>query len=768
MDGDTGRLAIDHLLGELTVEEKAALCSGSGFWHTRAVERLGVPAIAVSDGPHGLRVQRDGGDHLGIDSSDPATCFPPAVTLGSTWNVEMVRRVGEAIGVEARSAGLAVVLGPGVNIKRSPLCGRNFEYYSEDPLVASTMGTAWVDGLQSTGVGASLKHFAVNNQETDRLRVSADVDERTLREIYLAAFEPVVRDAQPWTVMCSYNRINGTYAASDRWLLTEVLREAWGFEGLVVSDWGAVDDPVASVAAGLDLEMPSSGGASAASIVAAVRDGSLDVADVDTAVRRVLQLVDHAPRTASAVAFDVDAHHAIARAAAGEGAVLLQNDGGVLPLRPAAGQRVAVIGELARTPRYQGAGSSQVNPTRVDDALRALEVAFGPEVDVRFAPGYRLDDEVTDSEAASLVAEAIATATDADAVVIFAGLPGPYESEGFDRVDLDLPACQLEVIDAIARLRSDATVVLANGGVVAVDAFASSVAAILECWLGGQASGTAVADLLSGAVNPSGKLTESIPHRLADTPARHNFPGEDRHVRYGEGLFVGYRHFDSAEVSVAFPFGHGLSYTTFAYSDLTVDVLDDGIDVALDEPVVEIAATVTNTGSVAGAEVVQVYVAPKDALVVRPVHELRAFAKVALAPGAAERVNFALTRRDLARWSVRAHDWVFDPGVYGIEVGASSRDLPLAETVTIPGAATAAPLDDYSSLGEWLAHPIGHDVLVEQLRSSPLGDLTPLLADEGTIKVISQFPLRRLIPMLGGSFTQDDLVQLVDRVNASG
>lgn len=767
MTDEGAPLDIDTLLDELTLAEKASLCSGAGFWHTRAVERLGVPPIMVSDGPHGLRVQPDGGDHLGIDSSDPATCFPTAVTLSSTWNTDTVRRVGEAIGREARAAGLAVVLGPGVNIKRSPLCGRNFEYFSEDPHVAAEMGTAWVLGLQSTGVGASLKHFAVNNQETDRLRVSAEVDERTLREIYLAAFEPIVRNAAPWTVMCAYNRINGVYAAQDHWLLTEVLRDEWGFEGLVVSDWGAVDDPVASVAAGLDLEMPSTGTASPERIVAAVESGTLDATDLDVAVRRVLELVDRSPRE-PASGYDMGAHHDLARAVASEGAVLLKNEGPVLPLTPGPGARIALIGELARTPRYQGAGSSQVNPTRLTDTLTAMREALGDRATVDFAAGYRIEGDTDPTTRNALVAEAVDLVEGAESVVIVAGLPASYESEGFDRTDLALPEEQLELIATIARIRPDTVVVLANGAVVTVADFADGVAAVLECWLGGQASGGAVADLVLGTVNPSGKLTESIPLRLADNPSYLHFPGDEREVRYGEGPYVGYRHYDTVQAPVAFCFGHGLSYTSFEYRDLTVEVLDDGVDVALDDPVVEVAVTLTNTGDRAGGEAVQVYVGSDDAPVARPAHELRAFTKVFLQAGATERVNMVLTRRDLARWSIRRHGWVFDPGSYTVAVAASSRDLRLVERIEIPGTAGVARLDAHSSMAEWLAHPAGRELLSDELRDSPLGDLTPLIDDESLIKVIGQFPLRRLVPMLGGAFGLDQLDALTDRANAPG
>ncbi|HET8929996.1 MAG TPA: glycoside hydrolase family 3 C-terminal domain-containing protein, partial [Acidimicrobiales bacterium] len=523
----------------------------------------------------------------------------------------------------------------------------------------------------------------------------------------------------------------------------------------------------ASVAAGLDLEMPSTGKASPATIVAAVHDGSLDQAALDVAVRRVLELVDRAPEPSASGGFDIDAHHQLARAAAAEGAVLLKNDGAALPLRVGDGRRVAVIGEFARTPRYQGAGSSQVNPTRVDDALGALRAAVPAGTKVDFAAGYPLDNTDPADDAATLIAEAVDCARGADAVVVFAGLPASYESEGFDRTDLALPDEQLRLIEALGAARSDVVVVLANGSVVTVGDFADQVAAVLECWLGGQASGSAVADLVLGAVNPSGKLAESIPLRLEDASAYGNFPGAERKVFYGEGLFVGYRRYDSADVSVAYPFGFGLSYTTFAYSDLTVDLVDGGGGSDLDDPVVEVAATITNSGDVAGAEVVQLYVGTTDAPVPRPVRELRGFTKVSLEPGATERVQFVVSRRDLARWSTRSHDWVFDPGSYEVAVAASSRDLRLVEAIEVPGEVPAERLDGYSTLAEWLVHPFGRDRLITRMKSSPLGDLSPILDDESLVKVIGQFPLRRLLPMLGGAFTLDELDALIDEANTT-
>jgi beta-glucosidase len=566
------RTDIAALVEQLTVEEKAALCLGSDIWHTRGIERLGIPAIMVSDGPHGLRKQPEGGDHVGLFDSIPATCFPTAAALGSSWNVELLRRVGVALGDEARAAGVAVVLGPGINIKRSPLCGRNFEYFSEDPLVSGALGAALVEGLQSQGVGASVKHYAANNQETDRVRVSADVDERTLHEIYLAAFEHIVKRARPWTVMCSYNRVNGTYASQHRWLLTTVLRERWGFDGLVVSDWGAVADRVAALEAGLDLEMPPNLGVSDVQIAAAISAGTLDERVLDTAVARVLTLVRRSLAAGDDVETDLDAHHGVARTAAQECAVLLKNDDDLLPLQPEPGAHVAVIGEFARTPRYQGAGSSQVNPTRLDSALEAMRAAVPDGVRVSFAAGFATGPAANGPDDAALAEEAVALAAEADTVLLFLGLPAGAESEGFDRRHMDLPADQVALVARVAAANPRIVAVLANGSAVRVSTWEHQVPALLECWLSGQGGGSAVVDLLLGAANPSGKLAETIPLRLEDNPAFLNFPGEAGHVRYGEGVFVGYRGHDARGDAVSYPFGHGLSYTRFSYADLETRV----------------------------------------------------------------------------------------------------------------------------------------------------------------------------------------------------
>ncbi|HEY5845391.1 MAG TPA: glycoside hydrolase family 3 C-terminal domain-containing protein [Microlunatus sp.] len=723
---------IDALLTELTLEEKASLCLGADFWRTAVVDRLGIGEIMVSDGPHGLRAQLKEADHVGLSGSEPATCFPTASGIGSSWNSDLFTEVGEALGREASRLKISVILGPGINIKRSPLCGRNFEYVSEDPYLSGALATAMVKGIQSQGIGTSVKHYAANNQEDDRLRVSAEVDERTLREIYLPAFEAVVKESQPWTVMCAYNKINGTYASEHHWLLTEVLRDEWGFDGVVMSDWGAVHDRVAAVAAGLDLEMPPNLGVSDQAVIAAVRSGELDEAVLDETVRRMLRLVEKArPALADPASVDFDAHHALARRAAAESAVLLKNDGDVLPLRPASGSTVAVIGEFARTPRYQGAGSSQVNPTRVDVALDELGAAFGEDVTVSFSAGFGVGGTEGDDQ---LAEEAVAAARDADHVLVFLGLPASAESEGFDRTHMDLPANQVALVEALAAVHDRLIVVLANGSVVRMSTWQQHAAAILECWLGGQAAGGAAADLITGAVNPSGKLAETVPLRLQDNSSYFNFPGCLGIVRYGEGLFVGYRAYDRADQEVSFPFGFGLSYSTFEHADLGVEVSGSVADGDLS---VRVRATVTNTGPVAGGEVVQVYVGDRESSADRPVRELKGFAKVFLEPGESGSVDIELDERAFAYWSTRDEDWVVESGEFEIAAGSSSRDLPLHEVITIDAPSRQRTLDGDSTLHEWLADERGRALLTSN--GTP-----PLLQDPELIKVIGTMPMHTL------------------------
>lgn len=743
---------------DLTLEEKASLTSGADFWTTTAIDRAGVPSIMLTDGPHGLRKQRGASDNLGLNDSVPATCFPPAVALGSAFDPELAERVGVALGVESAIEDVAVILGPGINIKRSPLCGRNFEYVSEDPILSGVIGAGLVRGIQSQGVGSSLKHFAANNQEDDRMRSSSDIDPRPLHEIYLRGFERVVRDAQPWTVMCSYNRINGVYASEDPWLLTRVLRDDWGFEGLVVSDWGAVNDRVTALTAGLDLEMPSSDGFTDAQIVAAVRDGALDESVLDAAAGRVLDLVARSQaRPAADGALDVEAHHVLAREVAGRTIVLLKNDAvdgaPLLPLAPSAS--VALIGEFARTPRYQGGGSSHINPTRLDTALDA----FGDRAS--FAPGFAFDGSGSTADADALRDEAVALAAENDVAVLFLGLPEADESEGFDREHIDLPAVQLALVDAVLAVNPKVVVVLSNGSVVALP-FADRVPAIVEAWLLGQAGGSATVDVLTGAVNPSARLAETIPHRLEDTPAFGNFPGSFGHVRYGEGVFVGYRWYDARKMDVAFPFGHGLSYTSFSYGTPTATVAENGD--------IEVTVAVTNTGAVDGREVVQVYVAPESSAVERAPRELKAFASVEMAAGDTKDVSLVVRREDLAYWDIRVDRFVVEGGAYRVEVAASSRDLRGAVSVTVAGDEVRIPLTPNSSIGELLAHPVVGPIVREQLAAGQeaAGDAMDagIMSDEAMAKMMASFPIGRLAGFPGMGVDREQVAQLIALGNA--
>jgi beta-glucosidase len=750
----------DALIAELTLEEKARMVMGSDFWHTFPVERLGIGRILVADGPHGLRMQPAEADHVGIGGSVPATCFPTASGLASSWDRDLLAEVGHALAHEARVQGVSVILGPGVNMKRSPLCGRNFEYFSEDPYLAGELALAMTTAIQEQGVGTSLKHFAANNQEDDRLRVSAEVDERTLRETYLPAFERVVTGGQPWTIMCAYNKVNGTYASEHHWLLTEVLRDEWGFEGLVVSDWGAVHDRVAALTAGLDLEMPPAKNRSELAVVEAVSSGALPVEVLDTGVRRVLRLVEQAAPTLAATPPDpaYDAHHALARRAAAQSAVLLKNDG-VLPLTMSDGQKVAAIGAFATTPRYQGAGSSQVNPTSLDVPLDELASLIPAGVELAHSVGFTLEDPADAEADEALLAEAREVARDADVVVLFLGLPASAESEGFDRTDIDLPANQLRLLETLAQLSGRVVVVLANGSVVRTSLWEHRVSAVLECWLGGQASGGAVADLLTGAANPSGKLAETIPLRLEDNPSYLNFPGDSQVVRYGEGSFIGYRAYDALVLEVGHPFGFGLSYTTFELG--TPEVTVSGSVAAGDLRVV-VTAAVTNSGDRAGAEVVQVYVTDPACSVTRPVQELKGFERIELAPGASGEVRLALDARAFSYWSVQLRQWVVEGGQFVLRVGTSSRDLPHSVSIEVEAPSIAPPLNRDSTLLEWLADSRGSEVLNTALASGPAG--TGPLSDPAMVQVVGTMPLSTLANFGMAGFSHDLLDELVTKL----
>jgi beta-glucosidase len=743
---------------ELTVAEQAALTSGRDAWHTTPVESAGLPALTVSDGPHGVRLQTDPRDLL---RGQPATCFPPAVATASTWDPDLLRRMGEALGDECRAMGVSVLLGPGINLKRSPLGGRNFEYFSEDPLLAGVLAAAWVDGLQSRNVGASLKHFAVNSQETDRMRVSAEVDERTLREMYLSAFRRVVTQARPWTVMCAYNKVNGIYASQHHWLLTEVLRDEWGYDGVVVSDWGAVADRVAAVAAGLDLTMPGPDDAGDAELAEAVAAGGLNPALLSRAAGRVRALIGKAAARTPGD-YDQAEHHELAREIAGRAIVLLKNDGGLLPLATDGTATVAVIGEFARTPRYQGGGSSQITPTRLDDAL--TEITAATEATILFAPGYLTGDSAAQESAAQdgeteaesdqdLLAEAVALASASDVALVFVG--STHETEGADRDGIDLPEAHLNLIAEVAKVNPRTVVVLSNGAVLATTPWDAAVPAVVEGWLLGQAGGSAIADVLFGRVNPSGRLAETIPLSIKDHPSYLDFPGEHGHVRYGEGLFVGYRGFDAREQEVAYPFGFGLSYTTFGYGQATATATAAGI---------EVRVPVTNTGDRDGREVVQVYVSLPGSTVTRATRELKAFASVPVKAGETEDVVLTIDRDDLAYWDTRLNRWIVEGGDYHCAVGSSSRDLRATAVVEVKGDDARVPLTADSTLGEWLADPRGAQAISQAFAAMPgeeSGPMAAFFADPTMMLFLSSIPLGRMTSFPGSPLTAETVAKLV-------
>ncbi|MCI9314773.1 MAG: glycosyl hydrolase [Lachnospiraceae bacterium] len=750
---------IKELVAQMTLEEKASMCSGGDFWHTEAVERLGIPASMVSDGPHGLRKQNEQGDHLGVNDSIKAVCFPAGCGTAASFNRELLTKMGETLGNECQAEGVSVILGPAVNIKRSPLCGRNFEYYSEDPLVASEMAGALIHGVQSRNVGTSIKHFLANNQETRRMSSDSRVDERTLHEIYLAAFEGAVKKEKPWTVMCSYNKINGTYAAQNHLYLTETLRNQWGFDGYVMSDWGAVNNRVEDLKAGLDLEMPGSLGVNDKLIVGAVLSGELDEGVVDETVEHILNIVFRYEenRDKNAV-FDKDKDHEMARKVAEETIVLLKNDG-VLPLSDQ--QKTAFIGKYAKSPRYQGGGSSHINSHKITSALEAAE-----GLNVTYAQGFDDKEDKTDDK---LLAEAVETAKNADVAVIFAGLPDKFESEGFDRKHLAMPDCQNELIEKVAAVQPNTIVVLHNGSPVEMP-WIDKVKGVVEAYLGGQAVGGAVCDILFGKVNPSAKLPETFPLRLEDNPSYLSYIGEGDVVEYREGIFVGYRYYDKKKMDVLFPFGYGLSYTTFEYSDLTVDK-----EQLKDTDTLKVSVNVTNTGSMAGKEVVQLYVADKESTVIRPVKELRDFAKVELAPGETKTVTFVLDKKAFAYYSVRIHDWHVESGEFDIMIGKSSRDIVLTKTVTVESTVKLPFVyTTDTTMGDVKRDPRAWAIVQDVLKGGFFGEkpeepessaASEAITDEMNTAMEEYLPLRGPISFTG-KVTMADIQALVDKLNA--
>ncbi|WP_114352125.1 glycoside hydrolase family 3 C-terminal domain-containing protein [Saliterribacillus persicus] len=745
----------------MTLEEKAGLCSGLDFWYLKGIERLEIPSLMVTDGPHGLRKQAQGADHLGIYDSVPATCFPSAVGLASTWDKELIYQVGVALGEEAQAEAVAVLLGPGANIKRSPLCGRNFEYFSEDPYLSTEMAANHINGVQSQGVGTSLKHFAANNQEHRRMSSDSIVDERTLREIYLASFEGAVKKAQPWTVMCSYNKVNGEYASENYRLLTEVLREDWGFKGFVVSDWGAVNERVAGLKAGLELEMPASNGLNDQKIVDAVKNGELDERTLDIAVERILNILDKAVTNKKQNAtYDKEAHHRFARKVAAESMVLLKNEAGILPLEK--DTDVAVLGGFATKPRIQGGGSSHINPTKIDNVLDELK-ELAPEASVSFEEGYDLATDHVDEQ---LIMKAQKAAKNASVAVVFAGLPDRYESEGYDREHLAIPENHRLLIEAVAEVQPNTVVVLSNGAPIEMP-WLENVKAVVEGYLGGQAFGGAVADILYGATNPSGRIAETFPVKLSDNPSFLNFPGEGDKVEYKEGIFVGYRYYDTKQVTPLFPFGYGLSYTTFSYSDLRFDKKE--ID---DTDTLQVSVKVKNTGNVAGKEVVQLYVTDTEASVNRPAKELKRFEKVALEAGEEKEVTFTLDKRAFAYYHVELDDWYVETGEFKILIGKSAEEIVLEDAVTVKSTITLPfTIHRNTLVGDLLKDPKLEPVARELLaKYNPFADMQETDdkeadAPEMLDAMLSNMPLRAMVNFSMGKFTDEMLEELMAELN---
>ncbi|QKS72645.1 glycoside hydrolase family 3 C-terminal domain-containing protein [Paenalkalicoccus suaedae] len=753
---------VKELVAEMTVEEKAGLCSGLDFWHLKGIERLGIPSIMVTDGPHGLRKQSEGADHLGINDSVPATCFPSAVGLASTWDLELIQEVGVALGKECQAENVAVLLGPGANMKRSPLCGRNFEYFSEDPFLSSRLATSHMKGVQSQGVGTSLKHFAANNQEHRRMSTDAIIDERTLREIYLASFEDAVKEAKPWTVMCAYNKVNGTYASENERLLTTILRDEWGFDGFVVSDWGAVNERVDALKAGLELEMPASNGLGDNKIIAAVKDGTLSEETLNTAVERVLAIILLAEENNVENAhYDKEDHHKLARKVAAEGTVLLKNEDSILPLSKSA--NLAVIGQFAKKPRFQGGGSSHINPTKLDDAVEELQ-KLSNGATITFAEGYEVkQDEPNDA----LVQEAVTNAQDADAAILFVGLPDHFESEGYDREHLNIPRSHLELIHAVSAVQPNVVVVLSNGSPIVMP-WLDEVKGVVEAYLGGQAVGGAIADVLYGEANPSGRLAETFPEVLSHNPSYLNFPGEGDQVEYKEGIFIGYRYYDAKKIAPLFPFGYGLSYTDFAYSDLVVsqkEIEDTGT--------VDVSVTVTNVGDVFGKEVVQLYVRVTASSVVRPDKELKGFDKVALEPGESKRVTFTLDKRSFAYYSTVLGDWHVESGEFDILIGKSSAEIVQEGTVHVTSTvALPMTVTRNTPAGDILANPtlapIFEKWMAEMNQDSPFANMSEDDESYEMFQAMMRYmPLRALVAFNSQKMTETHMEQLIAELNGA-
>ncbi|MFO7674584.1 MAG: glycoside hydrolase family 3 C-terminal domain-containing protein [Lutibacter sp.] len=747
---------IDLLISQLTLEEKIALCSGRDDWSTMPIDRLNIPWIWLSDGPHGLR-RAPATNKPGYGDQLPATCFPTASALAATWDVDLVYQVGQILGEESQAQDVNILLGPGVNIKRSVLGGRNFEYFSEDPILSGEIGAAFINGVQSQGVGTSLKHFAANNVETMRMFNSSNMDNRTLHEIYLTPFEIAVKKAQPWTIMASYNRIQGVYGTQNSYLLTQLLKKEWGFKGIVISDWFAVINRVEAMKAGMHLEMPKVSAVNNAIAVEAVKNGELDIKVVDALVKEILTIVFKAKSLdKKGVELNIEKDHAFARQVASEAATLLKNDLKVLPITKEKYKKIAIIGEFAVAPRYQGNGSSQVKPTKLDKALDIIKNEYGSDIAISYAQGYNLADD----NDLSLIDEAKKVADEADVVLIFAGLPLQYESEGIDRTHINMPPSHNKLISEIASVQKNTVVVLTNGSAVTMP-WINEVAGVLETWLGGQAGAGGIADVLFGKVNPSGKLAETFPLKLEDTPAFINFPGEQGEVTYGERIFVGYRYYDERKIDPLFPFGFGLSYTTFEYSDLKLSAKN-----TTDKEGLTVSLTVKNTGDVKGKEIVQLYVTDIKSTLQRPEKELKHFVKIELAPGQEKNVTFKLESRDFSYFDEKRNMWVAESGEFVISAASSSRDIRLSEKVHLQST-QKVPLafDEYTFFIEYWNNKQTREILLEYMPNWIKGIVTE--GDDAQIREYQGFmvehPMIKYPYITHGEITHEQVKELVEK-----
>jgi len=749
---------IKAIISQMTLEEKASMCSGKNFWETQNIERLGIPSITLTDGPYGV-VKR----LFGFSENVAATCFPTSSALASSWDLDLIYNVGKAIGVECQAEDIHILLGPGINIQRSPLGGRNFEYYSEDPILSGEMGAAFINGVQSEGVGACVKHYVANNQEYHRQTVNNIIDEQALNEIYLYNFEIAVKKGKPFVVMAAYNKLNGMHCTENKYILKDILRNKWRFDGFVVSDWYAVNSIVKSLKAGLDLEMPSSYGISSKKIVESVLNGELDEAILNRTVKNILNIVFKVTQNKKQnVTYDKNKHNVLAREVARNCIVLLKNKHNILPLKKEKlrNKKIAVIGEYAKNPRYQGEGSAHVNPTMVENAYDEILKLVGNSIKINYAKGYSISEENINDDN-FIIKEAQKTAKESDLTILFMGTPKSYDREGFDRKNINLPDNQIKLLREISKIQKNVIVVLSNGSPIIISPWYNYADAILETWLTGQATGGAVADILFGIENPSGKLSSTFPIQLSDNPTYLDYVDPENNLQYKEGIFAGYRYYDKKNMKVAFPFGFGLSYTTFNYRDIQLSK-----DVIKENDTLEIKLKIKNTGKYFGKEIVQVYVKNIITTIPTPERELKAFTKVSLFPGEEREVSFILNSRDFSYYDVALKDWVVDGGVFRILIGKSSRDICLMKKIYVKSSCIRKmKYTRETFIGDFLENPKTKAFLEDMIKDLAQMAATDKESQENFISFLRDNPIEKLIVISKGKFTEKMLVELLELVN---